>query len=104
MSTGERALTELAEPTMTWCVTGVVPDSLPTDTPAPEGLDAKPRFTVWGSRRTVALFESPEESTAVSSSSRYDGFSWSGAGNEPLSTPSKPCAGWAWQPWFRGQW
>ena len=40
---------------------------------------------------------SPPESVAVSLSSRYDGYSWSGAVNEPDATPAKVCTGCEWQ-------
>jgi hypothetical protein len=40
---------------------------------------------------------SPPESVAVRSSSRYDGYSWSGAPNEPLATPVNVCTRCVWQ-------
>ena len=45
---------------------------------------------------------SPPASVAVRRSSRCDGYSWSGAANEPLATPAKAWIGCAWQ--FDGQW
>ena len=58
--------------------------------------------TVRGSSRRVLVAVRPPESVAVSRSSRYDGYSWSGAVNEPLATPVKLCIGCVWQ--LDGQW
>jgi hypothetical protein len=69
-------------------VNGVVPAALPTASWSPLGLDWNARLTVCGSSRTVFESVSPPESVAVRVSSRYDGYSWSGAPNEPEATPS----------------
>ena len=45
---------------------------------------------------------SPLASVAVKRNSRCDGYSWSGAMNEPLLTPANVCSTWEWQ--FNGQW
>jgi hypothetical protein len=55
----------------------------------PEGLVANVRLTVWGWSVTLAVLVRPPESVAVKTSSRLDGYSWSGAVNEPLATPTK---------------
>ncbi len=44
----------------------------------------------------------PPASVTVRRSSRCDGYSWSGATNEPPATPTKSCSGCVWQ--FDGQW
>ena len=61
----------------------------------------KVRLTVWGCSVTLAVLVRPPESVTVSTSSRWEGYSWSGAVNEPLATPTKSCSGWVWQ--FEGQ-
>ena len=50
----------------------------------PPGVLWKVSTTVRGSSRRVRVPVSPPESVAVRVSSRYDGYSWSGAVNEPL--------------------
>ena len=50
-----------------------------------------------GSIRRLTVCVSPPASVAVSSSSRCDGYSWSGAGNEPEATPLQVCTGCVWQ-------
>ena len=50
----------------------------------------------------LALAVWPLESVAVSFSSRYDGYSWSGVLNEPLGDAVEGLDGWEWQ--FDGQW
>jgi len=52
--------------------------------------------TVFGSSRRVIVRVSPKPSVAVSSSSRYDGYSWSGATNEPPA-PVRLCRTCVWQ-------
>ena len=59
------------------------------------GLEGQ--VTVFGSRRRTLVSVSPPESVAVSFSSRYDGYSWSGAVKDPLDTPAKFCTGCVWQ-------
>ena len=58
--------------------------------------------TVFGSSRSDSVSLSPPESVAVSRSSRWEGYSWSGAVKEPLATPGKLWSGWVWQ--LDGQW
>ena len=48
------------------------------------------------------MLRSPPESVADNVSSTHDGYSWSGAANEPLATPGKSWTGWVWQ--IDGQW
>ena len=84
---GEMALTEFVEPTITVRVNGVTDDDALTLSCSPDGLEAKDRTTVFGSRRTLVVVLRPPASVAVSSSSTYDGYSWSGAENEPVATP-----------------
>src|SRR5829696_8485432 len=74
----------------------------PTVSCSPPGVVWKLRVTVRGSSWRDTLCRRPPESVAVSCSSRYDGYSWSGAVNEPLATPTKLCSGWVWQ--LDGQW
>src|SRR4051794_4275530 len=78
-------------------VNGVVCCVEPTVSCRPEGDDWKVTATVCGSILRTAVVLAPPESVAVSRSSRYDGYSWSGAANEPLRTPVKVCSGWSWQ-------
>ena len=47
------------------------------------------RFTVCGSSRMVRVSVRPPLSVAVSVSSRYDGYSWSGAAKLPEATLGK---------------
>src|SRR5918994_1216948 len=84
---------------------GVV-DSAPFTTsfsPA-AGSDRKLSSTVWGSRRTLLVSVKPPESVAVSLSSRYEGYSWSGAVNVPLATPENVSHTCSWQVSAVGQW
>src|SRR5262245_15632291 len=55
------------------------------------------KTTVFGSSRSALVFVRPPESVAVRLSSRYDGYSWSGAVNDPLLTPGNCCRMWEWQ-------
>jgi len=55
----------------------------------PLGLDASDRSTVFGSSRIERVSVRPLLSRTVSRSSRCDGYSWSGAVNEPDATPGK---------------
>src|SRR4051794_40265648 len=92
---GDGADTELVEPWMTVRVNGVVPDDEPTASWSPDGAEAKVSSTVFGSSRRVTAWVRPSASVATSFSSRYDGYSWSGATNEPAATPVQlrmPCA------------
>ena len=49
----------------------------------------KVRLTVCGCSVTLAVLVRPPESVPVRTSWRLDGYSWSGAVNEPLDTPTK---------------
>ena len=75
----------LAEPSITVAVTGAAPLSEPSDTVIPGGSLVAVTSTVRGSswRDTVAVLSF--ESVAVSLSSRWDGYSWSGATNVPAA-------------------
>ena len=55
-----------------------------------------------GCNITDVLEIEPWESRAVRISSRWEGYSWSGAENEPLATPSHVWIGCVWQ--LDGQW
>ena len=78
-------------------VNGAAPVYEPTDSCSPAGAVSNVRFTVRGSSRRVTVFVRPAPSVAVSSSSRCDGYSWSGATNEPDATPLHVCSGCVWQ-------
>ena len=99
---GETALTVFAEPTMTVRVNGATADVPFTAISSPDGFERNERSTVCGLRRTLVVADAPSESVAVSRSSRCDGYSWSGAVNEPLATFANDWSGCAWQ--FDGQW
>ena len=100
---GEGALIVLREPRITVRVNGAgAVKASSASGEARRTATASVRSTVFGSRRTLWVRLSPPESVAVSRSSRYDGYSWSGAVNEPLATPAKS---WTWCVWqFDGQW
>ena len=66
---------------------------------APTGTSARPSA---GRAGRVSVSVRPPESVAVRRSSRCDGYSWSGAVNEPPATPAKVWIGCVWQ--FDGQW
>ena len=87
----------LVEPTITVRVNDDLELVLFTDERSPPGVVWKVRTTVFGSRRRVLVSVRPPESVAVSFSSRYDGYSWSGAAKDPLATPAKVCSGCVWQ-------
>src|SRR5262245_53480529 len=76
----------------------VVP--MPRDRPL--GTVCKVRLTVRGSIRRLMFAVRPAESVAVITSWRYDGYSWSGAANEPLAVPLNVCNWCVWQ--SDGQW
>ena len=82
---------------MTSRVNGAVTVSPPSESRAPAGWLASVSWTVLGSSRRFAVPLSPLTSRAVSSISRYEGNSWSGAGNDPPATPPNDCSGWVWQ-------
>src|SRR5215470_2239916 len=73
-----------------------------TDSRSPGGSVRSGRSTGSGSSRSVLVAVWPAGSRAVSTSSRYDGYSWSGAANRPPATPGKSWIGWVWQ--LLGQW
>ena len=79
----------LVDPAMTVRVNGVAALPPLRTSWSPEGLEAKVRLTVWGCSVTLAVLVRPPESVTVRTSSRLDGYSWSGAVNEPLATPTK---------------
>src|SRR6185503_8621606 len=91
------ALTEFVDPTITLRVKGVVPEVGPTASWSPIGLDWNVRSTVCGrtSRDTVVV--APAESVAVARSSKWDGYSWSGAGNDPPAVSLNEPYVWVWQ-------
>ena len=62
---------------------------VPTVSCSPDGTVWNERSTVCGWMFTLAVPVSPPLSVAVSWISRYDGYSWSGAGKLPLATPVK---------------
>src|SRR4051794_4170111 len=88
---GVGAVIELADPWITVRLNGVVLARLFTVSDRPDGTEARLSVVVRGSRRTLAVLVRPPASVAVSGSSREDGYSWSGALNEPLATPAKLC-------------
>ena len=90
---GEGALTELLDPMITVRVNGVAWLVEPTASCSPGGLVWKVRLTVCGSSRTVSVSTRPPGSVAVRVSSRYDGYSWSGAVKLPEAVPVQLCSG-----------
>ena len=86
---GVIALTVLLEPTITVRVKVALAVAPPTASWRPPGVVWKVSCTVLGSSRSVLVVLSPPESVAVSLESRYDGYSWSGAVNDPPATPGK---------------
>src|SRR6266498_3317887 len=65
----------------------------------PSDQDAKTQFlplTRCGDDALMELLD-PTITVLVRCSSRYDGYWWSGATNEPLATPSQPWITWVWQ-------
>src|SRR5262245_33607748 len=73
-----------------------------TPSGSPVGLEANVSTTVFGCSRTLFVFVRPPASLAVRRSSRWLGYSWSGAVNEPVATPVKVWMTCSWQ--FDGQW
>ncbi len=86
---------------MTVRMKGVVDDAPLTASCKPAGVDEKVSPTVMGSSRTVFVAVRPPASVAVSVSSRCEGYSWSGALNDPPATPGHVWMVWLWQ--FDGQ-
>ena len=64
---------------------------------SPEGTLARLAATVLGCRSIVSLSLIDVESVTVSVSWMNEGYSWSGALNDPLATPVNDCTGWLWQ-------
>src|SRR5678816_2152744 len=93
---------ELIDPTITVRENGVLDWVGPTAMPSPLGTELNVSTTVLGSSRTEVVACAPCESVAINRSSRYDGYSWSGAVKLPLLTPLKVCSTWVWQ--LEGQW
>src|SRR6188508_2262917 len=87
---------------MTVRVNGAVAVSELSDSCRPGGDEARVTDTVRGCSSTLVVPVAPPESVAVSFSSRWDGYSWSGAGNDPLETPSNVWTRCVWQ--LDGQW
>src|SRR5918993_2555577 len=85
-------------------VKGVVLTVEPTASCIPLGWVSNPSSTVRGSRRTCVEPAAPAESVAVRTSSRYDGYSWSGATNDPCSWPATVEMTWVWQLDVSAQW
>jgi hypothetical protein len=83
----------LVEPTITVRVNADFDVVLPTVSDNPPGVLWKVRTTVLGSSLSTLVSVRPPESVAVSLSSRYAGYSWSGAVKLPLATPAKLCIG-----------
>ena len=87
---GDGALTEFAEPTTTVTENGVVRGASFTTRSlrtSPPGLVLNVSTTVFGSSLTLVVEVSPPESVATSCTSNQQGYSWSGAVNDPLETP-----------------
>ena len=91
------------EPTITVRENGATDEALPTVSLRPAGV-SNVRTTVRGSRRMLSVSVSPPASVAVRRSSRCDGYSWSGAVNDPVACPAYDCSGWAWQFVSSKQW
>ena len=90
------------EPVMTVRVNGAAACRRPEDELKPGGARCEGQPTVCGWSLSVSVSVRPPASVAVRRSSRYDGYSWSGAVNEPLGTPDEV---WTWCWWqFDGQW
>ena len=85
---GRRGADGVVEPWITVSVNGAGPAALSIVSSSPRHVRLKRESTVWGTGRPLRCV-SPPESVAVSVSSRYDGYSWSGATKEPLATPRK---------------
>jgi hypothetical protein len=67
-------------------------------TRSPVGVDWKLRSTVTGCSSTLVVPVVPVASVAVKRSSRYEGYSWSGAVNVPDATPEIVWMTCVWQP------
>ena len=90
------------EPTITVRPNGVALPTPFTCSRRPAGSDRIHNRTVCGSKTIVFDADRPHESVAVNVSCNDDGYSWSGATNEPvLPVPTVPMSC-SWQ--FDGQW
>src|SRR4051794_16114700 len=94
---GDAAVIVFDEPAITVSVKGVGSVSLPSDSDIPGGSLAIVISAVSGSSRTVATVLRPSASVAVKDSTRYAGYSWSGATKLPDRTPAKSSIAWVWQ-------
>src|SRR5262245_55889706 len=83
------ALMLLCDPTITVRVKVVANVDEPTASCKPFGTVWNVSTTLCGSRRRVFVAVNPLESVAVRLICRYEGYSWSGATNDPDATPSK---------------
>ena len=90
-----------AEFTISVRTNGAVPVNVASVSVRPLGTDCIERSTVCGWTLTEVVDWRPPESVAVSWISRYEGYSWSGAGNDPLATPLNVWYVCVWQ--FEGQ-
>ncbi len=99
---GEDADREFKEPLITSRVKGAVDVVAFTASWSPVGAVANERMTVSGCSSRVVDALAPWASVAVSVSSRWAGYSWSGPKKDSLATPGKESPGWLWQ--LDGQW
>jgi hypothetical protein len=90
------ALTEFVDPTITVRENGLAEEPELNASCSPVGLEVKLSTTVCGSSLTLVVEAAPLLSVAVSCSSRWDGYSWSGAWNDPPATPSQLWMTWVW--------
>ena len=86
---GEGALSVFLELTMTVRANGVGAVIELSPRIRPVGFARRVSVVVLGSSTTLCVAFSPCESVAVNTSSSEDGYSWSGARNEPPATPLK---------------
>ena len=76
------------DPTITWVEIGAAPPAEPFDTLIPGGSVATVSIVVSGSSWRDVVTALPSESVAVNLSSRWEGYSWSGAVKDPLAVSS----------------
>src|SRR5438045_361033 len=82
---GDPALSEFEEPMITVFVNGAVWAAVFSPSCRPDGLVANVRFTVSGFRSTELDDDTPAPSVTVRVRWMCEGYSWSGAVNEPLA-------------------
>ena len=87
-SCGDGALTDVTERAITVRVNGVASVSLAKESCRPDGALASVTLDVFGFSGIVLVVLRPSSSVAVSESSRWDGYSWSGATKCPEATPA----------------